>query len=168
MAINCRAPAAALGAERRPRTQRIRWNARMSLDKATVARVATLARIKVHTKLVPDLTRLADVDRAYVRGIVETSIRRLRAERLAANRDDDHQSGKDQRRLHHFPELGIVEHPLVIFQTDPGGRRVGRQFDLLKTAKDTLDNGINDQGNFIENNWQRQGIGQQTKSPRAG
>ncbi|WP_374392010.1 aldo/keto reductase [Tabrizicola sp.] len=41
-----------------------------------------LARIKVHTKLVPDLTRLADVDRAYVRGIVETSIRRLRAERL--------------------------------------------------------------------------------------
>lgn len=42
----------------------------------------TLARIKVHTKLVPDLSRLADVDRAYIRGIVETSIRRLRAERL--------------------------------------------------------------------------------------
>lgn len=41
-----------------------------------------LARIKVHTKLVPDLARLASVDRAYVRGIVETSIRRLRAERL--------------------------------------------------------------------------------------
>lgn len=41
-----------------------------------------LARIKVHTKLVPDLARLADVDRAYIRGIVETSIRRLRAERL--------------------------------------------------------------------------------------
>ncbi len=41
-----------------------------------------LARIKVHTKLVPDLARLATVDRAYVRGIVETSIRRLQAERL--------------------------------------------------------------------------------------
>lgn len=41
-----------------------------------------LARIKVHTKLVPDLTRLADCDRAYVRGIVETSLKRLRMERL--------------------------------------------------------------------------------------
>lgn len=41
-----------------------------------------LARIKVHTKLVPDLSRLADCDRAYVRGIVETSLKRLRQERL--------------------------------------------------------------------------------------
>ncbi|MEZ5797601.1 MAG: aldo/keto reductase [Paracoccaceae bacterium] len=41
-----------------------------------------LSRIKVHTKLVPDLSRLATVDHAYVRGIVETSLRRLRAERL--------------------------------------------------------------------------------------
>ncbi len=41
-----------------------------------------LAQIKVHTKLVPDLTRLATVDRAYVRGIVETSLKRLRMERL--------------------------------------------------------------------------------------
>ncbi|MEO8243465.1 MAG: aldo/keto reductase [bacterium] len=41
-----------------------------------------LARIKVHTKLVPDLTRLATVDRAYIRGIVETSLKRLRMERL--------------------------------------------------------------------------------------
>ncbi|MES2843750.1 MAG: aldo/keto reductase [Pseudomonadota bacterium] len=41
-----------------------------------------LARIKVHTKLVPDLARLATTDRAYVRGIVETSLRRLRMDRL--------------------------------------------------------------------------------------
>ena len=41
-----------------------------------------LARIKVHTKLVPDLARLAMVDKAYIRSIVETSLERLRAERL--------------------------------------------------------------------------------------
>ena len=41
-----------------------------------------LARIKVHTKLVPDLEALAVVDRAHVRRIVETSLTRLRMERL--------------------------------------------------------------------------------------
>lgn len=41
-----------------------------------------LAKIKVHTKLVPDLSRLADCDRAYVRNIVETSLKRLRQEQL--------------------------------------------------------------------------------------
>ncbi len=41
-----------------------------------------LAQIKVHTKLVPDLARLATVDRAHIRDIVDTSLRRLRAERL--------------------------------------------------------------------------------------
>lgn len=41
-----------------------------------------LARVRVHTKLVPDLARLETVDRAYVRGIVETSLKRLRMERL--------------------------------------------------------------------------------------
>lgn len=41
-----------------------------------------LARIKVHTKLVPDLARLATVDRAYVRGIVDTSLQRLQCDRL--------------------------------------------------------------------------------------
>ena len=44
--------------------------------------VEALAQIKVHTKLVPDLARLASVDRAYVRGIVETSLKRLQTERL--------------------------------------------------------------------------------------
>ena len=41
-----------------------------------------LAGIKVHTKLVPDLSRLASVDRAHVRGIVETSMKRLPMDRL--------------------------------------------------------------------------------------
>lgn len=41
-----------------------------------------LARIKVHTKLVPDLAALASVSRDYVRGIVDTSLQRLRMERL--------------------------------------------------------------------------------------
>lgn len=41
-----------------------------------------LAKIRVHTKLVPDLARLASVDRAYVRGIVETSLQRLRMPQL--------------------------------------------------------------------------------------
>lgn len=41
-----------------------------------------LARIKVHTKLVPDPARLATVDRDYIRSIVETSLSRLRTERL--------------------------------------------------------------------------------------
>ncbi len=44
--------------------------------------VEALARIKVHTKLVPDLARLATVDKDYIRSIVETSIKRLRADRL--------------------------------------------------------------------------------------
>ena len=40
------------------------------------------AAMKVHTKCVPDLDKLADVDRAYIRNIVETSLGRLRTERL--------------------------------------------------------------------------------------
>ncbi|TPN85576.1 aldo/keto reductase [Mesorhizobium sp. CU2] len=40
------------------------------------------ARMKVHTKLVPDLERLAVVSRDYIKGIVEQSLRRLKTERL--------------------------------------------------------------------------------------
>jgi aryl-alcohol dehydrogenase-like predicted oxidoreductase len=43
---------------------------------------ATRARVKVHTKCVPDLDKLRDVDRAYIRRNVETSLKRLRTERL--------------------------------------------------------------------------------------
>jgi aryl-alcohol dehydrogenase-like predicted oxidoreductase len=38
--------------------------------------------IRVHTKLVPDLAALARVDKAYLEGIVDRSLRRLRVERL--------------------------------------------------------------------------------------
>jgi aryl-alcohol dehydrogenase-like predicted oxidoreductase len=43
---------------------------------------AALARVKVHTKCVPDLDKLAEVDRAYIRTIVHTSLKRLQTERL--------------------------------------------------------------------------------------
>ena len=41
-----------------------------------------LARLKVHTKFVPDLDVLPVIDRAYVRGVIERSLARLRMERL--------------------------------------------------------------------------------------
>jgi len=40
------------------------------------------ARMKVHTKLVPDLEKLAGISRDYIRGIVEQSLKRLKTERL--------------------------------------------------------------------------------------
>ncbi|WFS00193.1 aldo/keto reductase [Rhizobium tumorigenes] len=40
------------------------------------------AEMKVHTKLVPDLEKLGNMNRDYIRGIVEQSLRRLRTERL--------------------------------------------------------------------------------------
>ena len=43
---------------------------------------AALRRVKVHTKCVPDLDRLASIDRAYVRAIVDRSLKRLACERL--------------------------------------------------------------------------------------
>lgn len=41
-----------------------------------------LSRLKIHTKFVPDLAVLPKIDKAYVRTIIERSLRRLRAERL--------------------------------------------------------------------------------------
>jgi aryl-alcohol dehydrogenase-like predicted oxidoreductase len=43
---------------------------------------AALATLKIHTKCVPDLDRLATVERAYVRSIIDRSLQRLRLERL--------------------------------------------------------------------------------------
>lgn len=40
------------------------------------------AKMKVHTKLVPDLEVLPRISRDYIRGIVEQSLRRLKTERL--------------------------------------------------------------------------------------
>ncbi|WFR94707.1 aldo/keto reductase [Rhizobium tumorigenes] len=40
------------------------------------------AEMKVHTKLVPDLEKLGNMNRDYILGIVEQSLRRLRTERL--------------------------------------------------------------------------------------
>jgi aryl-alcohol dehydrogenase-like predicted oxidoreductase len=41
-----------------------------------------LARLKIHTKFVPDLAVLPRIDKAYVRSIIDRSLRRLRSERL--------------------------------------------------------------------------------------
>jgi aryl-alcohol dehydrogenase-like predicted oxidoreductase len=41
-----------------------------------------LRRIRVHTKCVPDLTRLHSVTRPYIEDIIDTSLRRLQLERL--------------------------------------------------------------------------------------
>ena len=43
---------------------------------------AAAASLKVHTKLVPDLDRLATLDRAYLEGIIDESLRRLRTDVL--------------------------------------------------------------------------------------
>lgn len=40
------------------------------------------SRMKVHTKLVPDLEALSRISRQYIRGIVDTSLKRLKTERL--------------------------------------------------------------------------------------
>ncbi|PZM12506.1 aldo/keto reductase [Rhizobium tubonense] len=40
------------------------------------------ATMKVHTKLVPDLEKLGNISRHYIRSIVEQSLRRLRTDRL--------------------------------------------------------------------------------------
>jgi aryl-alcohol dehydrogenase-like predicted oxidoreductase len=42
----------------------------------------TATTMKVHTKLVPDLEKLAGINRDYISGIVEQSLRRLKTERL--------------------------------------------------------------------------------------
>lgn len=54
--------------------------ARVRLREERGAEVA--AGMKVHTKLVPDLEKLGQMNRAYIRGIVEQSLRRLQTERL--------------------------------------------------------------------------------------
>jgi len=41
-----------------------------------------LARIRVHTKFVPDLAALASIDQSYVERVIDTSLRRLRMDRL--------------------------------------------------------------------------------------
>lgn len=41
-----------------------------------------LARIRVHTKFVPDMNSLRSIDKAYVQGVIDTSLRRLGLEQL--------------------------------------------------------------------------------------
>jgi aryl-alcohol dehydrogenase-like predicted oxidoreductase len=41
-----------------------------------------LAKIRVHTKFVPDLARLPDISKDYVRNVIDTSLQRLQMEQL--------------------------------------------------------------------------------------
>ncbi len=41
-----------------------------------------LNRIRVHTKFVPDLAVLPTITKAYVEGVIDTSLKRLNLERL--------------------------------------------------------------------------------------
>jgi aryl-alcohol dehydrogenase-like predicted oxidoreductase len=41
-----------------------------------------LSRLRIHTKFVPDLAVLPTIDRAYVRSVIDRSLRRLRVDRL--------------------------------------------------------------------------------------
>jgi aryl-alcohol dehydrogenase-like predicted oxidoreductase len=41
-----------------------------------------LERIKVHTKFVPDMAKLAIISKSYVEGVIDTSLKRLKMERL--------------------------------------------------------------------------------------
>lgn len=54
--------------------------ARLKLTHVRGAEAAV--QMKVHTKLVPDLDKLATLNRDYIRGIVEQSLTRLKVERL--------------------------------------------------------------------------------------
>ncbi len=41
-----------------------------------------LARVRVHTKFVPDMAKLATISKTYVEGVIDTSLKRLKMERL--------------------------------------------------------------------------------------
>lgn len=55
---------------------------RFRMEYGNVRGVDALARIRVHTKFVPDMARLKDITKAYVQGVIDTSLRRLHVERL--------------------------------------------------------------------------------------
>lgn len=89
---------------------------------------AALAALKVHTKCVPDLDRLATVDQAYVRSIVERSLKRLRTERL------------DLVQLHwwDYAVAGCVETALWLDDLRREGKihlLGGTNFDTARTAE---------------------------------
>jgi aryl-alcohol dehydrogenase-like predicted oxidoreductase len=95
---------------------------------------AALASLKVHTKFVPDWSDLGRVDAAYVRGIVERSLRRLRQERL------------DLVQFHwwNYAVPGAVEAALVLADLQREGKidRIGgTNFDAPHTRA-LLDAGV--------------------------
>jgi aryl-alcohol dehydrogenase-like predicted oxidoreductase len=93
-----------------------------------------LKTFKVHTKFVPDWDALARVDRAYVRGIIDRSLRRLKTERL------------DLVQLHwwNYAVPGAVETALILKELRDEGKidRIGgTNFDTPHTRA-LLDAGV--------------------------
>jgi aryl-alcohol dehydrogenase-like predicted oxidoreductase len=93
-----------------------------------------LRGFKVHTKFVPDWDRLAGLDRAYVRSIVDRSLKRLGMERL------------DLVQFHwwNYAVPGAVEAGLVLRDLQREGKidRIGgTNFDTPRT-RDLLDAGV--------------------------
>ncbi len=96
------------------------------------------ARMKVHTKLVPDLERLAGISRDYIRGIVDQSLRRLKTERLdlvqfhwwdyAQPRYVEAMGWLDELRLEgKMRNLGTTNFDTPRLGRDPGGRHAAGQ-----------------------------------------
>lgn len=92
------------------------------------------ARFKVHTKLVPDWDRLGRVDRAYVEGIIDRSLARLKVERL------------DLVQFHwwNYAAPGMIETALMLDELRRAGKiahLAGTNFDT-PTSRAILDAGV--------------------------
>lgn len=81
------------------------------------------ALTQVHTKLVPDLSKLENLDRAYVEGIIDRSLARLRMERL------------DLVQFHWW-DFGVPRHVEAAFELDRL-RRAGKVARIGVTNFDT-------------------------------
>ena len=90
--------------------------------------------LKVHTKFVPDWDRLPNLDRAYVEGIIDRSLRRLKTERL------------DLVQFHwwNYAAPGVVDAALILRDLQQAGKidRIGgTNFDTSHT-KAMVDAGV--------------------------
>ena len=93
-----------------------------------------LRSLKVHTKFVPDWDRLPSLDRSYVEGIIDRSLRRLKADRL------------DLVQFHwwNYAAPGVVEAALILRDLQRAGKidRIGgTNFDTPHT-KAMIDAGV--------------------------
>jgi aryl-alcohol dehydrogenase-like predicted oxidoreductase len=100
---------------------------------ATAGREA-LAGFRVHTKFVPDWDRLGRIDRAYVEGIIDRSLMRLRTERL------------DLVQFHwwNYAAPGMIETALILQELQKAGKidRIGATNFGTPETRALLDAGV--------------------------